>query len=370
MSDQTKFIPFFPNPVERAHYIAGPCSAETEEQVIGTAKALKEIGIDIFRAGIWKPRTRPNAFEGHGEKALAWLREAKKETGLKVATEVASPAHLDLVLKYDIDVIWIGARTVVNPFSVQAIADALRGVDIPVMVKNPINPDLKLWIGALERIQGAGIKRIAAIHRGFSAFGDTEYRNPPRWQMPIELRRLFPELTLICDSSHICGNRQMLESVSQKALDLGYDGVHLEVHPDPDHALSDAAQQITPAVFKDIKSRLIFRKLSTDNLEYLENLQNLRRQIDDLDDELISILGERMKLARKIGQYKGENNISIYQPERWNEILTSCMKKGQLKQLSDQFIANMLKTIHQESIDQQGHVIGSKAPGPNDGKIK
>lgn len=362
MVDRIKFEPFFPTQGQRVHYIAGPCSAESEEQVLATARALKDTGIDLFRAGVWKPRTRPNTFEGHGEKALKWLQEAKRETGLKLATEVASPDHLDAALRHDIDVVWIGARTAVNPFSVQAIADALKGVDIPVMIKNPLNPDLKLWIGAIERIHNAGIQKIAAIHRGFSSFSSSEYRNPPRWQMAIELRRLFPELTLICDSSHICGNRTMLETVAQQALDLGYDGIHLEVHPDPELALSDPDQQITPAAFAGIKSRLIYRMHSTDNLEYLENLENLRRQIDDLDGELINLISERMNLARRIGQFKGENNISILQPERWNEILNSCLDNGNSKGLNANFISNLLKIIHQESIEQQSEVIRKSIP--------
>jgi chorismate mutase len=362
MVERIKFQPFFPSQGQRVHYVAGPCSAESEDQVVTTARALQEIGIDIFRAGVWKPRTRPNAFEGHGETALKWLQTAKNETGLTVATEVASPEHLEAALKHDIDVVWIGARTSVNPFSVQAIADALRGVDIPVMIKNPLNPDLKLWIGAIERIHNAGIEKIAAIHRGFSSFSSSEYRNPPRWQMAIELRRLFPELTMICDSSHICGNRTMLESVAQQALDLGYDGVHLEVHPNPDAALSDAMQQITPQTFAAIKSRLIYRMHSTDNLEYLENLENLRSQIDDLDDELINLLSDRMQLVRRIGQFKGENNISILQPERWNEILNNCLEQGHSKGLNASFISNFLKIIHQESIEQQSNVIRKVAP--------
>lgn len=360
MPNPTPFKSFFSTQGQRVHYMAGPCSAESEEQVISTAKSLKSIGIDIFRAGVWKPRTRPNSFEGHGARALEWLQTAKRETGLKVATEIANPAHLEAAIRYGIDVVWIGARTVVNPFSVQAIADALKGTDIPVMIKNPLNPDLKLWLGAIERIQLAGIEKIAAIHRGFSAPSKSEYRNPPKWQMAIELRRIFPDLTLICDSSHICGNRVMLQSVAQQALDLGYEGVHLEVHPQPDSALSDADQQITPKAFAEIKSRLIYRNRSTDNLEYLENLETLRRQIDELDDELINLLGERMDLSRKIGHFKGANNISIFQPERWNEILNNCLDLASIKGLNANFISKLLKVIHQESIERQSEVIRSE----------
>jgi chorismate mutase len=359
------FTPFFPNQGNKVHYVAGPCSAESEEQVLNTARSLAEIGIDIFRAGIWKPRTRPNSFEGYGSEALVWLKRAKEETGLKVATEVANPYHLEEALKHGVDVVWIGARTVVNPFSVQAIADALKGTDVPVMVKNPLNPDLKLWIGAIERVYTAGVEKIAAVHRGFSAYGDSEYRNPPRWHMPIELRRLFPDLTFICDSSHIAGNRHLLEKVSQQALDLGYEGIHLEVHPSPDDALSDAEQQITPSVFEELKSRLLYRKFDSDNLEYLENLESLRRQIDEVDDELIALLTQRLKIARKIGGFKGKNNIALYQPERWNEVVTRYMSKADLYDLDPKFISILLAAIHEESLRIQSvevHGTGNKKP--------
>lgn len=344
--------------------MAGPCSAESEVQVMNVAKRLSSIGIDIFRAGIWKPRTRPNSFEGYGTEALVWLKRAKEETGLKIATEVANPYHLEEALKYGVDVVWIGARTVVNPFSVQAIADALKGTKVPVMVKNPLNPDLKLWIGAIERVHAAGVEKIAAVHRGFSTYSDSEYRNPPRWQMPIELRRLFPDLTFICDSSHIAGNRHLLEKVSQQALDLGYEGIHLEVHPDPDKALSDAEQQITPEVFAELKSRLLYRQFDSDNLEYLENLEILRRQIDDVDDELISLLDQRMKIAQKIGGFKGKNNIALYQPERWNEVVTRYMSKGDMYRFDPKFISILLAAIHEESLRIQSVVVH----GPNSSK--
>ena len=250
--------------------IAGPCSAETEEQVLATAHGLKDAGIDLFRAGIWKPRTRPGSFEGVGTEGLGWLKKVKEETGLKVTTEVANTQHVFEALKYGVDVVWLGARTTVNPFSVQEVADALKGVKIPVMIKNPINPDFKLWVGAIERIYKAGIENIAVIHRGFSYHGETKYRNVPRWQIPIDLKRQFPNLEIICDNSHICGRRDTLFEVAQKAMDLDFDGVMTEVHPTPDDAWSDAKQQITPDQFKDLKNRLKQRDASTDNIEFWE----------------------------------------------------------------------------------------------------
>ncbi len=355
-----QFKPFFPDQGKRVHYIAGPCSAESEEQMLQVAKDLVAVGIDVLRAGIWKPRTRPNSFEGYGSQALPWLAAAKKATGLKIATEVANPHHLEEALKHGVDVVWIGARTVVNPFSVQAIADALKGTGVPVMVKNPLNPDLKLWIGAIERIYASGTDYIAAVHRGFSIYGNSEYRNPPRWQMPIELRRLFPELTFICDSSHIAGNRHLLEKVSQQALDLGYEGIHLEVHPDPDNALSDAEQQITPATFAELKRKLIYRKFSSNNLEYLENLENLRRQIDEVDDEIVMLLSQRMKISARIGGFKEKNNIALYQPERWNQVVNRYLEKGEMMNVDKKFISVLLNAIHEESIRIQSEEIHRK----------
>jgi chorismate mutase len=355
-----KPIDFIPGKGSRTLYIAGPCSAESPEQVMETAGALRDAGIDYFRAGVWKPRTRPGSFEGAGETALAWLKEVSKKMGMKVITEVANPGHVEKALKYDLDALWIGARTTVNPFWVQEIADALRGVDIPVFVKNPINPDLKLWVGAVERIINSGNPKVGAIHRGFSVYGERRFRNPPLWQMAIELRRQIPELTLFCDGSHISGNRKDLESISQQALDLGYDGIHLEVHPDPDRALSDPDQQITPSEFIRIQKRLIYRKSESTDLEYLENLQNLRRQIDEVDDELIGILAERMELTRRIGHFKKANNISIYQPRRWNEILTRSMHLGVSRSLKSEFISAFLKIIHEASIKEQSEIIHEK----------
>lgn len=337
--------------------IAGPCSAESEKQVLNTAKALAEQQVDLFRAGIWKPRTRPNSFEGVGVIGLNWLRKVKEETGLKVTTEVANRQHVFEALKYGVDVFWLGARTTVNPFSVQEVADALEGVDVPVMIKNPINPDLKLWIGAIERIYNAGIRRIAVVHRGFSAFGNSNYRNEPRWQIPIELMRQFPDLEIICDNSHICGRRDILAKVAQKALDLNFDGLMIETHPHPEDAWSDAQQQITPKALQKMVKNLIFRAPSTNNETFLHNLEDLRHQIDEIDDELLDILGKRMILAENIGLYKKKNNIAILQPARWSEILETAIAKGAKKGLSEEFITRLLKAIHEESINHQEKVM-------------
>lgn len=352
--------PIFDQSHKRPFIIAGPCSAETEEQVMQTAQALAKQNIDLFRAGIWKPRTRPNSFEGVGTEGLAWMRRVKEETGLKVTTEVANTQHVFEALKYGIDVLWLGARTTVNPFSVQEVADAIQGVDIPVLVKNPINPDLKLWIGAIERIYKAGITRIGVIHRGFSYHGQTQYRNIPRWQIAIELKRQFPDLMMICDNSHICGRRDILLNVAQKAMDLNYDGIMTETHPNPDEAWSDAKQQITPDQFKTLVDNLVFREPTTDDELFLETLDHLRHDIDEIDDDILNLLGRRMEIAEKIGLYKKRNNISILQPARWGEILDKAIIKGELKGLSEEFIAVMLKAIHQESINHQAKVMNEQ----------
>jgi chorismate mutase len=340
--------------------IAGPCSAETEEQVMTTARALAAQDIDLFRAGIWKPRTRPGMFEGIGTEGLGWLKRVKEETGLKVTTEVASTQHVFDALKYGVDVLWIGARTTVNPFSVQEVADALKGTKIPVIIKNPVNPDLKLWMGAIERIYKAGIENIAVIHRGFSYYGDTKYRNVPRWQIAIELKRQLPDIQIIVDNSHICGNRHMLQAVAQQAFDLNYDGLMTEVHPDPDKAWSDAEQQITPDVFKKMMDELILRVPTSNDPEYLENIDHLRNEIDEIDEELINILGNRMKIAQKIGSYKKRNNIAILQTDRWSEILEKAVAKGNKKGLSNEFIESILRAIHDESISHQEKVMSQK----------
>ncbi|MGK0365515.1 MAG: chorismate mutase [Saprospiraceae bacterium] len=351
--------PIFDNK-KRPIVIAGPCSAETEEQVMQTAHALAKQNIDLFRSGIWKPRTRPGSFEGVGTEGLAWLKRVKQETGLKVTTEVANKQHVFEALKYGIDVLWLGARTTVNPFSVQEIADALEGTDIPILIKNPINPDLGLWVGAIERIYKAGITKIGVIHRGFSYHGKSEYRNIPRWELPIELKRQFPDIEIICDNSHICGRRDTLQDVAQKALDLQFDGIMTEVHPTPDEAWSDAAQQITPAVFGELVSELIVRKKGTDNIEFTSSLEHLRGQISEMDSELLTLLGNRMKVAEKIGEYKKSNNISVLQPARWNEIMEKAVVQSKIHGLSDGFVASVLQAIHQESINHQVAVMNDK----------
>lgn len=345
---------------KRPYIIAGPCSAETEGQVMATARALAEQNIDLFRAGIWKPRTRPGAFEGVGKEGLGWLKRVKEETGLKVTTEVAKAEHVYEALKYGVDVLWLGARTTVNPFSVQEIADAISGMDIPVLIKNPINPDLQLWIGAIERIYKAGVTKIGVIHRGFSFHGETKYRNVPRWQLAIDLKRQFPDLMMICDNSHICGRRDLLQAVAQEAMDLNYDGIMTEVHPRPDEAWSDAAQQITPAVFKELVASLVLRQETTDDAVYLANIDDLRQQIDELDDELMKLLGRRMQASEQIGEYKKRNNIAILQTTRWNEILDQMMVKASVLGLSENFVNTLLRAIHQESIDHQEKVMNQE----------
>ncbi|MFZ0281799.1 MAG: chorismate mutase [Bacteroidales bacterium] len=353
----------------RPFLIAGPCSAETEEQVMGTAKLLAEIKeVSVFRAGIWKPRTRPNSFEGVGTEGLKWLRDVKKETGLMVCTEVANEKHVYEALKYGIDMLWIGARTSVNPFTVQEISDALNGVDVMVLVKNPINPDLELWIGAIERIARAGISRLGAIHRGFSTYEKTIYRNQPNWQLPIELRRRIPDLPIICDPSHISGAREYLYEISQKAMDLNFDGLMLESHINPDKALSDAAQQLTPNDLKELLSRLILRSAVASDPKLLDILGELRQQIDVFDDHLLDILEQRMKISETIGQYKKENNITILQTTRWDEIIRKVLIKGQTKGLSREVIDVIFKAIHQESINHQMKIMNNGMTDPEKDK--
>jgi chorismate mutase len=344
----------------RPFLISGPCSAESEEQVMETARQLATINeVSVYRAGIWKPRTRPNSFEGVGKEGLKWLRRVKQETGLLVATEVANEKHVYEALKYGIDMLWIGARTSVNPFTVQEIADALKGVDVMVFVKNPINPDIELWIGAIERISGAGISRIGAIHRGFSTYEKTIYRNQPNWQLPIELRRRIPDLPIICDPSHISGVRQYLHEISQKAMDLNFDGLMIESHITPESALSDAAQQITPGELKELLIRLILRNPSTTDPKLLDVLGELRQQIDVYDDHLLELMEKRMKVAETIGRYKKENNITILQSTRWDEIVKRVMVKGEAKGLSKELIDALFKAIHQESINRQMKIMNT-----------
>jgi 3-deoxy-7-phosphoheptulonate synthase len=347
--------------------ISGPCSAETEEQVMETARRLAATGkVSVFRAGIWKPRTRPGAFEGVGNNGLKWMRQVKQETGLAVATEVANEKHVYEALKYGIDILWIGARTSVNPFTVQEIADALSGVDATVLIKNPINPDLDLWTGAVERIAKAGITKIGAIHRGFSVFEKTKDRNQPNWQLPIELRRRMPGLPIICDPSHIAGKREFLFEISQKAMDLNFDGLIIESHIDPDQAWSDAAQQLTPEALNELIGNLVLRNPDISDPKLVDVLGELRQQIDIFDDHLIDLLEKRMKIADKIGQFKKENNITVLQSRRWDEIIRKSVEKGESKGLSAELIDTVFKAIHQESINHQIKVINNGEVKPGD----
>ena len=339
--------------------IAGPCSAETEEQVLKIAHELKDSDVSIFRAGIWKPRTRPGGFEGVGEIGLKWLKKAKEQTGLLMGTEVANAAHVKLALEYDIDVLWIGARTTVNPFAVQEIADALAGTKKIVLVKNPVNPDLSLWLGGVERLYNAGIEKLGVIHRGFSTYEKTKYRNIPEWQIAIELQNKFPDLPLIIDPSHITGDRKMILEVTQEALDLNYDGMIIETHIDPDNAWSDAAQQVTPEALKQIFIDLKVRKLDDVSDEFTHKMKKLRANIDVLDATLVELLGKRMKVADEIGQVKKEANVAVLQNTRWNEILGKMILDGEKKGLSEEFVLRLFKAIHQESISHQDKVLNA-----------
>jgi chorismate mutase len=339
--------------------IAGPCSAETEYQVLQIANELKNSDVSIFRAGIWKPRTRPGGFEGVGTVGLKWLQKAKEATGLLMAIEVASAAHVKLALEHDIDVLWIGARTTVNPFAVQEIADELEGTDKIVLLKNPVNPDLSLWIGGLERLYNANIKKLGVIHRGFSTYEKTKYRNNPEWQIAIDLQNRFPDLPLICDPSHITGKRSMIQEVAQQALDLNYDGLMIETHCDPDHAWSDAAQQITPTVLKQLFLDLKVRKTTDEANDYNQRMHTLRMQIDGYDEKLLEIIGNRMQIVDQIGLLKKEKNVAILQNQRWNAILHKMTIEGKEMGLSPDFIMQLFKAIHQESISHQEKVMNT-----------
>lgn len=341
--------------------ISGPCSAESSEQLLKTAQALKQTGfVKIFRSGLWKPRTRPDLFEGVGEKGLKWLNNVKEKTELLTCVEVATPKHVDLCVNAGVDILWIGARTTANPFSIQEIADALKGKDIPVMIKNPINPDLKLWIGAIERINKAGIKKIIAIHRGFNSYDSTPYRNAPIWEIPIELMRICPKLPVICDPSHISGNTYLLEQIAQKALDLEMDGFMIESHYNPKLALSDKEQQITPAELSKLVKKLIIRKHSTNDKELINKLEELRFEIDKIDVKLIQFLSKRMKLVEQIGYYKKENNITILQLKRWNSIIKESLTMGEKLGLKKEFLLKFLHAIHEESIQKQTDIFKNK----------
>ena len=342
-----------PSDNERPIVIAGPCSAETEEQVMNTARQLAMKGCHNFRAGVWKPRTKPGGFEGNGEKALPWMKQVKEETHMQVSTEVATPEHVELALKYGIDILWIGARTTANPFAVQALADALKGVDIPVLVKNPVNPDLELWIGALERLNQAGLKRLGAIHRGFSSYEQKIYRNAPMWQIPIELHRRVPNIPIITDPSHIGGRRELIAPLCQQAMDLGFDGLIVESHCDPDSAWSDAKQQVTPDVLDYILSLLIIR----DEYVVSEGITQLRKQIDELDNQLMDQLAKRMTVCRQIGEYKKKNNMTVLQASRYNEILEKRGVQGTLTGMDADFVAKVFESIHEESVRQQIEIL-------------
>lgn len=334
---------------KRPLVISGPCSAETEEQVMNTAQALKKTGVKIFRAGVWKPRTKPGGFEGHGSAAFPWLKRVKEELDMYVAVEVANVKHVREALANDVDIIWIGARTTANPFSVQEIADALEGTDIPVLIKNPINPDVDLWIGAIERIYKAGIRRIGAIHRGFSSADKKIYRNLPQWHIPIELHRQIPNLPIICDPSHIGGSRELIAPISQQAMDLNFDGLIIEAHCNPDKAWSDAAQQITPEVLELILDNLVIRETN----QTTESLTALRRQIDTLDNDLLELLAKRMRVSQEIGTYKKEHNMPILQAQRYDEILKRHIEQAEKMGMSGEFMKTILMAIHEESVRQQ-----------------
>lgn len=334
---------------KRPIVIAGPCSAETEEQVMSTARMLADKGCHIFRAGVWKPRTKPGGFEGNGEKALPWLKEVKEETGMMISTEVATPDHVELAMRYDMDVLWVGARTSANPFAMQALADSMQGLQIPVLVKNPVNPDLELWIGGLQRLNQAGLKRLGVIHRGFSSYDKKIYRNLPMWQIPIELRRRIPGLPIICDPSHIGGRRDLIAPLCQQAMDLGFDGLIVESHCNPKEAWSDAKQQVTPDILDYILSLLVIR----DDTFTTEDIRSLRAQIDELDNSLMELLAKRFRLCREIGTFKKEHNMTILQTRRYNEILEKRGTQAGLCGMNPKFAAHIFELIHEESVRQQ-----------------
>jgi 3-deoxy-7-phosphoheptulonate synthase len=349
---------------KRPLIISGPCSAESETQLMQTARQLSATGrVDIFRAGIWKPRTRPGSFEGRGVAGLQWLKLVKQETGMPVATEVANAHHVYEALKYGIDYLWIGARSTANPFVVQEIADALQGSGVSVLIKNPVNPELELWLGAIERILKTGISKIGAIHRGFSSYNKTQYRNVPHWLIPAELKQRVQNLPVICDPSHICGNRMLLAGVSQKAMDMNFDGLMIESHIRPEEALSDAEQQITPARLEALLSHLIMRKQESTDSFFLDVLEELRQKIDIFDEQLIDLLEQRMKVAKTIARHKKENDITILQTNRWAEVVRKNMAAGTKKGLSEDFISNLFRFIHQESIHHQNQIM-------NNGQLK
>ena len=343
---------------KRPLIISGPCSAETEEQVLETAQRLAKTGkVDMLRAGIWKPRTKPGMFEGVGAKGLPWLQQAKKLTGLPTTVEVATGKQVEDALTFGVDVLWIGARTTVNPFSVQEVADALRGVDVPVLIKNPINPDLELWQGAVERVSRAGIKQVGLIHRGFSSYGNTEFRNAPMWHLAIEMKRRMPGLPIINDPSHICGRRDILQATAQKAIDLDFDGLMIESHIDPDNAWSDAKQQITPERLAELLDGITWRREDAPSESFHAALDKLREQINHIDDELMQLISQRMNIAEKIGEYKKNNNVTILQRSRWTEVLDKAIGRAGKVGLSEEFITKYMDAIHMESINRQNKIM-------------
>ncbi|MFW5890052.1 MAG: chorismate mutase [Marinilabiliaceae bacterium] len=343
--------------LKRPIIISGPCSAETEEQTLATARELAAQGVKIFRAGIWKPRTRPGAFEGVGTLGLPWLKKVKEETGMFIGIEVATAHHVYEAVKFGIDLVWIGARTSANPFAVQEVADAIKGLDIPVLVKNPVNPDLELWIGAIERLNRAGISQIAAIHRGFSSYDQSEFRNHPQWQIPIELRRRIPELPIITDPSHIGGNRELIAGISQEAMDLNFDGLIIETHTCPEKAWSDAKQQITPLRLKEIMDNLVLRRPKIGEDTPRVTIDELRKKIDLLDDQLLDLLKQRMAISEAIGKYKYENNITILQTRRYDEIMNNRRERGTQRGLDEDFVTGLFESIHEESINRQSQIM-------------
>ena len=346
----------------RPSVVAGPCSAESEEQVMETAAGLKDLGINVFRAGIWKPRTHPGSFEGIGSEGLKWMQRAKREYGLKISTEVASEKHVFECLKFGVDLVWLGARTTANPFLVQEIADALKDTDIPVLVKNPVNPDLDLWIGALERLNRAGIKKLGVIHRGFSTFDKIKYRNDPQWQVAVELRSRHPELPFFVDPSHMAGSKDYIREISQRSLDLGFEGLMIESHCNPSVALSDAKQQLTPPELRDLLyNQIVVREKDSDSPEWKENIDQLRAKIDIIDENILYALGSRMKISRQIGEYKKNNNIAILQTSRWDAILAKVVEAGKEFGLSEKFVKNVFNAIHEASVEAQNDIISGNS---------
>ncbi len=358
-----EFLPLFKwgfgFPEKKPLVIAGPCSAESKEQMLMLGTKLATSGVHLIRAGIWKPRSRPDSFQGIGLKGLEWLKEASLVSGLPVTTEVATPQHVEQALKAGIDILWVGARTTVNPFYVQEIAEALKGVDIPIMVKNPINPDIELWIGSIERLYQAGLRRIAAIHRGFSIYKAEKYRNPPMWEIPIELRRRYPDLPIICDPSHITGAKDLVANVSQRAMDLDFNGLMIETHADPLEALSDTEQQLTPEELISLLKNLILRESSTEDPDFITHLESLRLQIDSLDKDIIDLLAKRMGISREIGIAKKENGVTVFQMNRWAQLFDNRVQTTIKAGLSDQFAIDFIQSIHKESIRQQTEVMNN-----------